>query len=65
MPYLRNRAMKESYINQHDYRIFERIMEFRRDKRQLDMVLLRAEVNGLDPDVIRRHIDPSYGIYQR
>ena len=63
MPYLRNRAMKESYINQHDYRIFERIMETKNDKRARDMVLVRAECNGLSADIIRAHLDPSYGIY--
>lgn len=61
MPYLRNRALKESYINQHDYRIFTRIMEERRNKKQLDMILVRAECNGLAADIIRRHIDPNYG----
>lgn len=61
MPYLRNRKLGESHLNIHDYRIFERIMEFQRDKKQLDMILIRAECNGLSADIIRRHIDPNYG----
>lgn len=64
MPYLRKNSNKETWINQHDYRIFERIMESRHDKKQLDMVLVRAECNGLSADIIRAHIDPSYGIYR-
>jgi len=60
MPYLRKKGNEGKYINQHDYRIFERIIEFRRDKKQLDMILIRAECNGLSADIIRRHIDPSY-----
>ena len=63
MPYLKRN--NETFINHHDYRIFERIMENLHDKRQLDMVLVRAECNGLDPDIIRAHIDPNYGLYQR
>lgn len=60
MPYLRNRKLEESHLNIHDYRIFEHIMEFQRDKKALDMILIRAECNGLSADIIRRHIDPSY-----
>lgn len=60
MPYLRNRKLEESHLNVHDYRIFERIMENRGNKKALDMILIRAECNGLSADIIRRHIDPSY-----
>lgn len=61
MPYLRNRKLEESHINAHDYRIFERIMEERHNPRVLNDVLIRAEINGLSADTIRRFIDPNYG----
>lgn len=60
MPYLRGKN-NNSYINQHDFRLFERIQENLHDKKALAYVLLRAEIHGLSVDVIRRFIDPTYG----
>lgn len=58
MPYLRRYT--ETWINRHDYRIFERIMENRHNPEELSHVLLRAQISGLSPDIIRRFLDPNY-----
>lgn len=59
MPYLRGKN-NNSYINRHDFRLFERILESFHDKKALAPLLLRAEIHGLSVDVIKRYLDPDY-----
>lgn len=58
MPYLKRN--NETFINRHDFRLFERIMENLHDKKALAPLLLRAEIHGLSVDVIKRYLDPDY-----